>query len=319
MTPNRTQPTVGDGAMFSLSSQPCHTICKAHVRVGSACVQHALPRTAPAAAQRRHHHKLRKQKAAVPRGPKTSLPVRRAGASRKVPAPTFASVQQAQAAAAAAAAVAAPARFSLPLLNWPYRIVIVDSYNVMLARIRLPKRLWWYTTKDKMMRFANQLARFAATRGCRVFAMVEGTARNLKAPDGVQFIRAEKLRRKNIGDDAIVRYVERALGHGVEPQWLVLITADKGLKARMPLGVNKRSPEWLWNEMALGQEDVTATPVASSAARLGARGAAGVPTDVATREGWRRWWLDWSSYLSAMWRLPLGSSLSPRQGLREER
>lgn len=309
---------------------PRHAVSQ--VQVGRA--RRAAPglTAAPAAwaSQRRHHRKSAAPHKTRPRT-KTSLRLQRRGKSPP---------KSAKGETAAPASVSASgcnrwqgatwtnrARFFTSLPHWSQRILLVDSCNVMSSRVR---RSWWNPTgKFDMGDFANQLARLARRNGCHVFAMVEGAARTLAPPDGLHVIRAQDIRRKNVGDDALVHHVEQALRRGiVEPHRLVLITADKGLMARMPCGVHKLSPHWLWMELARGGKGSgcgTASPMTTTigAASLVGRDpvvvvavAAAGETDAAS---WRRWLLDWSSYLRSMMRMPLWSSHGSDQEPEPER
>jgi hypothetical protein len=70
-----------------------------------------------------------------------------------------------------------------------------------------------------------------------VVAVVEGQARAAAAPDGVRVVRAP-----GSGDDALAATAAE-LAAGGEP--LLVVTADRGLRARLPAGVPVTGPGWL--------------------------------------------------------------------------
>jgi hypothetical protein len=68
--------------------------------------------------------------------------------------------------------------------------------------------------------------------------VVEGRARDAAAPPGVRLVRAP-----GSGDDALAAEA-RALT-GEQPGELLVVTADRGLRARLPPGVAVTGPGWL--------------------------------------------------------------------------
>jgi hypothetical protein len=70
-----------------------------------------------------------------------------------------------------------------------------------------------------------------------VVAVVEGQARAAEAPDGVRVVRAP-----GSGDDALAATAAELVAGG-EP--LLVVTADRGLRARLPAGVAVAGPGWL--------------------------------------------------------------------------
>jgi hypothetical protein len=119
-------------------------------------------------------------------------------------------------------------------------VLVVDAANVVGSR---PDG-WW---RDRAGATARLLARLAALPGrtldgpvdCTgVVAVVEGRARDVPAPDGVQVVRAT-----GSGDDALVRYATEQGGP------LLVVTADRGLRDRLPDGVAVAGPGWLLAEL----------------------------------------------------------------------
>ncbi len=122
-------------------------------------------------------------------------------------------------------------------------VLLVDAANVVGAR---PDG-WW---RDRAGAATRLLARLAvlpgrtltgpdgATARCDgVVAVVEGAAREVVAPDGVRVERAP-----GSGDDALAAVAARLAGDGVP---LLVVTADRGLRARLPAGTPVAGPRWL--------------------------------------------------------------------------
>ena len=79
--------------------------------------------------------------------------------------------------------------------------------------------------------------RTAATWCDDVVAVVEGQARDVPAPDGVRVERAA-----GSGDDALAAYAARLAEEGTPT---VVVTADRGLRARLPASAVVAGPGWL--------------------------------------------------------------------------
>ena len=114
-------------------------------------------------------------------------------------------------------------------------IVLVYAANVVGAR---PDG-WW---RDRAGATTRLLARLAALPGrslpgavgapivCTgVVAVVEGQARDVPAPDGVRLVRAP-----GSGDDALAAEADRMAAAGED---VLVVTADRGLRDRLPEGV----------------------------------------------------------------------------------
>jgi hypothetical protein len=124
-------------------------------------------------------------------------------------------------------------------------VLIVDAANVVGSR---PDG-WW---RDRAGATERLLGRLSALTGSTlegpdgpltlsvVAAVVEGRARDVPAPDGVRVVRAT-----GSGDDALVEYVTQLTGEGVG---LLVVTADRGLRARLP-GVAVTGPGWLLDRL----------------------------------------------------------------------
>jgi hypothetical protein len=116
-------------------------------------------------------------------------------------------------------------------------VLLVDAANVVGAR---PDG-WWRDRAGATERLLGRLAgsRLTAPDGSRitaVVAVVEGRARDVAAPEGVRLVRAE-----GSGDDALVTCAaELAAASKV-----VVVTADRGLRDRLPAGTATVGPGWL--------------------------------------------------------------------------
>jgi hypothetical protein len=135
-------------------------------------------------------------------------------------------------------------------------VLLVDAANVVGAR---PDG-WW---RDRAGAAERLLARLAGLPGRRlpgpdgaavectgVVAVVEGRARQAAAPDGVRVLRAP-----GSGDDALVGCAVQLAAAG---ESLLVVTADRGLRARLPAGVGAVGPGWLHDrldEPAHGPDD----------------------------------------------------------------
>ena len=120
-------------------------------------------------------------------------------------------------------------------------VLVVDAANVVGSR---PDG-WW---RDRTGATERLLGRLAALPGttlagpveCRaVVAVVEGRARAVPGPDGVGLVRAP-----GSGDDALVDYAAEHAGED-----LLVVTADRGLRERLPGGVAVAGPGWLLGEL----------------------------------------------------------------------
>jgi hypothetical protein len=122
-------------------------------------------------------------------------------------------------------------------------VLLVDAANVVGSR---PDG-WW---RDRLGAAIRLLHRLAGLPGrelpgpdgtpvsvTRVVAVVEGRAREASGPDGVEVVRAE-----GSGDDALAR---RAGELAAEGEALLVVTADRGLRGRLPAGVSVAGPGWL--------------------------------------------------------------------------
>ena len=122
-------------------------------------------------------------------------------------------------------------------------VLLVDAANVVGSR---PDG-WW---RDRAGANARLLRRLASLTGrelpapggapvvcAEVVAVVEGAARGVDAPGGVTLVRAE-----GSGDDALAAVAARLAAEGREQ---LVVTADRGLRARLPDGVPVAGPGWL--------------------------------------------------------------------------
>jgi hypothetical protein len=125
-------------------------------------------------------------------------------------------------------------------------VLVVDAANVVGSR---PDG-WW---RDRAGAAARLLGRLAALPGValagpdgpvtcsEVVAVVEGRARDVSAPGGVRVVRAA-----GSGDDAIVECATALAADGVP---LLVVTADRGLRARLPAEAAVVGPGWLLGQL----------------------------------------------------------------------
>ena len=122
-------------------------------------------------------------------------------------------------------------------------VLLVDAANVVGSR---PDG-WWRDRAGATVRLLERLARLSgrqvpAPAGlpvecAEVVAVVEGRARDVPAPDGLRLVRAS-----GSGDDALAA-TARALADEGRP--MLVVTADRGLRERLPAGTPVAGPGWL--------------------------------------------------------------------------
>ncbi|MEI4281095.1 hypothetical protein [Klenkia terrae] len=108
--------------------------------------------------------------------------------------------------------------------------LLVDVANVVGSR---PDG-WWRDRAGATSRLLDRLALLDD----EVVAVVEGRARDVAEVPGVRLVRAT-----GSGDDALV-----AEAAGL-PGPLVVVTADRGLRARLPAGATVHGPGWLLDRL----------------------------------------------------------------------
>jgi rRNA-processing protein FCF1 len=76
----------------------------------------------------------------------------------------------------------------------------------------------------------------------QVIAVVEGRARAVIDPDvaGLRVLRAEQD-----GDTAMVAEAKALVAAAGDPARVLVVTADRGLRARLPLDCGAAGPRWL--------------------------------------------------------------------------
>jgi hypothetical protein len=124
-------------------------------------------------------------------------------------------------------------------------VLLVDTANVVGSR---PDG-WWRDRAGATSRLLTRLAPLTgrelpgpgggAVRCDEVVAVVEGAARDVGAPHRVTLVRAE-----GSGDDALAASAARLAEEGRE---LLVVTADRGLRARLPERAAVTGPGWLYD------------------------------------------------------------------------
>jgi hypothetical protein len=122
-------------------------------------------------------------------------------------------------------------------------VLVVDVANVMGSR---PDG-WWRDRAGAASRVLVALAPLAGrtvpgpdgedVTVARVVAVVEGRARDVPEPAGLELVRAPQD-----GDTSIARAAEDVVAAGEVP---LVVTADRGLRARLPAGAEVAGPRWL--------------------------------------------------------------------------
>lgn len=126
-------------------------------------------------------------------------------------------------------------------------VLLVDVANVVGSR---PDG-WWRDRAAATSRFLAGAAALAGRtltdprggelRCTGVVAVLEGRARDVPAPDGMRVVRAP-----GSGDDALVAC---AADLARESSDLLVVTADRGLRDRLPDGLAVTGPGWLLAEV----------------------------------------------------------------------
>jgi hypothetical protein len=116
-------------------------------------------------------------------------------------------------------------------------VLLVDAANVVGSR---PDG-WWRDRAGATARLLGRLADVGrdlplpdGSRVTGVVAVVEGQARDVPAPSGVRVVRAD-----GSGDDALVTVAEELVADG---DAVVVVTADRGLRDRLPRGAQVLGP-----------------------------------------------------------------------------
>ena len=127
-------------------------------------------------------------------------------------------------------------------------VLLVDAANVVGAR---PDG-WWRdragATERLLGRLATAGARLTTPDGRRIeaiIAVVEGRAREVRAPEGIRLVRAA-----GSGDDALADCAAALAGTGTA---VVAVTADRGLRARLPAGTGAVGPGWLLERLGAAE------------------------------------------------------------------
>lgn len=130
-------------------------------------------------------------------------------------------------------------------------VLVIDVANVMGSR---PDG-WWRDRAGGATRLLAQLVKVIgldvegpAGGGPivihRVIAVVEGQARAAQIPEQATAVGLEVMAASADGDSTIVAAAQGVLAGGHLP---VVVTADRGLRERLPAGAQAAGPRWLLN------------------------------------------------------------------------
>jgi hypothetical protein len=145
--------------------------------------------------------------------------------------------------------------------NEPRACLVIDVANVMGSR---PDGWWrdraaaatrWLADLDRLVGRSVTMPGGRTMRVTEMVAVVEGKARQATPPEGASL---RVVRAAGDGDSAIVDVTEQTLAlagttapEGAEgtdavlPTAVLVVTADRGLRERLPAGVRVAGPGWL--------------------------------------------------------------------------
>jgi hypothetical protein len=125
----------------------------------------------------------------------------------------------------------------------PPVVLVVDVANVMGSR---PDG-WWRDRARAAARLLGEIAHLAGAEVTtpeglrltvtRLVAVLEGRARDVPAPEGVEAVRATAD-----GDSAVVALAHELIDTG---GLVLVVTADRGLRARLPAQTLVAGPGWI--------------------------------------------------------------------------
>jgi hypothetical protein len=128
----------------------------------------------------------------------------------------------------------------------PAVVLLVDVANVMGSR---PDG-WWRDRAGAATRLLAELAPLAGAEVLspdgvqllvsRILAVLEGRARDAQAPDGVEAVRATAD-----GDSTVLALAVDLVAAG---ELVLVVTADRGLRASLPDAALVAGPRWLLDD-----------------------------------------------------------------------
>ena len=128
-------------------------------------------------------------------------------------------------------------------------VLVIDVANVMGSR---PDG-WWRDRPGAATRLLGQLVKVIGQEVAspdggeplvihRAIAVVEGRARAAQIPDDATSVGLEVMAASADGDSTIVAAAQGVLGGNHLP---IVVTADRGLRERLPSGALVAGPSWL--------------------------------------------------------------------------
>lgn len=114
---------------------------------------------------------------------------------------------------------------------------------------------WWRDRVGAAQRLLTSLAALSGrtvpgpvgqlVRIVRIVAVLEGKANRAIMDDGRQSESPEIVRATGSGDDAIVALARTAAAAAAAGESVLVVSADRGLRARLPAAVGTAGPGWL--------------------------------------------------------------------------
>jgi len=130
-------------------------------------------------------------------------------------------------------------------------VLVVDMANVVGS---VPDG-WWRDRVGAAQRLLTSLAALSGrtvpgpvgqlVRIVRIVAVLEGKANRAIMDDGRQSESPEIVRATGSGDDAIVALARTAAAAAAAGESVLVVSADRGLRARLPAAVGTAGPGWL--------------------------------------------------------------------------
>jgi hypothetical protein len=133
------------------------------------------------------------------------------------------------------------------MTNGRPKVIVVDAANVIGSR---PDG-WWRDRPGAARRLLRKLAvlQEALHDTTDIIVVLEGAARAaVSGPDAPDTGTLQVVRAPGLGDDAIVTVAEDATTQPHHPN-VTVVTADRGLRDRLPPTATSEGPSWLLTQL----------------------------------------------------------------------